>query len=281
MMDKSFWLEIRENKYTIPEGKTVGELTEELFSFIGSADPELRDIIGYETFANWLDQQKYTVEQIRSYVPRLSINLQHGIGEQGTDTVFTRSFSVLFLAEIVYADNKDPFLEREDVHSIFNKGLAYLEAEHDLRGYITEKGWAHALAHTADLLFVLASNRFMAREELEQIFNAISKKLTEPTEWVHQHNEDDRLAQAVLGAIQRKLLDDFFYKQWLNSFLFSEGIKRPWKGSFENPHMHHAYFNSRNFLRSLQLNVIEKQKLASRDFLLAEIGSTLKEFKQF
>lgn len=280
-MDKSFWFEIRENKYAIPEGSSAAELTEELFSYTGSTDPDLRDTVGYETFANWLDQKKYSVEQVRSYIPRLSINLQHELGEQGTDSVFMRSFSVLFLAEIIYVDNKDPFLEREDINSIFTKGLAYLEAEQDLRGYVPEKGWAHALAHTADLFFVLAGNRFIARAELEQILNAISGKLTQPTEWIHQHNEDDRLVRAVLGVVQRKLLDDLSYKQWLNSFIFSDGVKRPWKGSFENQSIHHAYFNTRNFLRSLHLNLVEKQKLANRSFLLAEIENTLKELKQF
>lgn len=280
-MEKQFWFDIRDNQYAIPDGFTVAELTEELFSYIGSTDPELRDSIGYETFANWLDQDKYTLEQIRPYIPRLAINLQHGIGERDTDSVFTRTFSVLFLAEIIHHDNKDPFLEKDDVHSILTKGLTYLKEERDPRGYVPEKGWAHPLAHTADLLYVLASNRFIARAELEQILNAITEKLTEPIDWAYPYGEDDRLVQAVLGAVQRKLLDEFFYKQWLNSFIFSEGKRRSWKGSFANQTVHNAYFNSRNFLRSLYLKILEKPKLASRDFLLTEITSTLQELKQF
>ncbi len=280
-MDKQFWFDIRDNKYAIPEGYSVPQLTEELFTYIGSLDPELRDTIAYETFANWLDQDKYTLEQIRPYIPRLVINLQNGLGERDNDSVFMRSFSILFLAEIIYHDNQDPFLERDDVQSILAKGLAYLKDEQDPRGYVLEKGWAHALAHTADLLYVLSSNRFIARAELEQILNAIIEKLTEPIDWVYPYGEDDRLVQAVLGAVQRKLLDEFFYKQWLKSFIFSKGKKRSWKGSFANQPIHNAYFNSRNFLRSLQLRILEKGKLASRDFLLSEITSTLQELKQF
>lgn len=280
-MDKQFWFDIRDNKYALPEGYSLSELTEELFSYIGSTDPELRDAVAYETFANWLDQDQYTLEMIRPYIPRLVINLQNGLGEQESDTVFTRAFSILFLAEIIHHDNQDPFLEKDDVQSILAKGLAYLRDEQDQRGYVPEKGWAHALAHTADLLYVLASNRFIARAELEQILNAIVEKLTTPTDWAHPYGEDDRLVQAVLGAIQRKLLDEFFYKQWLNSFIFSEGRKRPWKGSFANPAMHNAWFNSRNFLRSFHLRIIEKGKLASRDFLLTEVANTLQELKQF
>jgi hypothetical protein len=280
-MDKQFWFDIRDNKYALPKGYSIMELTEELFSYIGSTDPELRDAVAYETFANWLDQDKYTLEMIRPLIPRLVINLQNGLGERDSDTVFMRAFSILFLAEIIHHDNQDPFLEKDDVQSILAKGLGYLKDERDPRGHIAEKGWAHALAHTADLLYVLSSNRFIARAELEQILNAITEKLTEPIDWVYPYGEDDRLVQAVLGAIQRKLLDEFFYKQWLNSFIFSEGKRRPWKGSFANQPLHNAWFNSRNFLRSLQLKVIEKGKLASRDFLLTEVASTLQELKQF
>jgi hypothetical protein len=280
-MDKEFWFAIRDNEYAVPEGHTVADLTEELFSFIGSVDPQLRDEVAYETFANWLDKDQYTLDMVRPYIPRLAINLQEGIGERDTDSIFLRAFSVLFLAEIIHHDNKDPFLEKDDVHSILAKGLAYLKDEKDPRGYVPEKGWAHPLAHTADLLYVLASNRFIARAELELILNAITEKVTEPIDWVYAYNEDDRLVQAVLGAVQRKLLDEFFYKQWLNSFLFSEGRRRAWKGSFADSTLHHAYFNTRNFLRSLHLRVLEKPKLASRDFLLVEIASTLQELKQF
>ncbi|MCC7117279.1 MAG: DUF2785 domain-containing protein [Anaerolineales bacterium] len=280
-MDKQFWFDLRDNDYKIPEGYSLADLTEELFSYIPSADPELRDGIAYETFANWLDKDQYTLEQIRPYIPRLAINLQSGIGERDTDTIFGRAFSILFLAEIIYHDNKDPFLEKDDAQSILAKGLAYLNEERDPRGYIAEKGWAHALAHTADLLFVLSSNRFMARAELEQILTAITEKLTAPSDSIYAFGEDDRLVQAVLGAVQRKLLDEFFYKEWLKGFLFSEGRRRAWKGSFANPEMHHAYFNSRNFLRSLHLKILEKPKLASRDFLLSEIANTLNELKQF
>ena len=280
-MDKKFWTDIRNDGYEAPEGFIIAELTEELLSYVGSIDPELRDEIGYETFAHWLDKDQYTPEQIRGYITRLAINLESGLGETDSDTVFLRSFSILFLAEIVHHDNQDPFLEKEEVHSILNKAFMYLNEEHDPRGYVEGKGWAHSLAHTADLLFVLAGNRFLARAELEQILNAITEKLASPSDWVYAYGEDDRLVQSILGCIQRRLLDEFFYKQWLNSFIFMDGVRRPWKGSYGKASIHNAYFNTRNFLRSLHLRILQKEKLASRDFLLAEVVNTLQELREF
>ena len=120
-MDKQFWADLRENNYETPEGHTLAELTEELFSYIGSLDPELRDGIGYETFANWLEKNKYTPEQLSGYIMRLILNLQEGLGERDTDSIFTRSFSVLFLAEIVHNDNKRGLLEKDIVLNLLAK----------------------------------------------------------------------------------------------------------------------------------------------------------------
>jgi hypothetical protein len=280
-MDKASWYEIRENKYAIPAGEEIGALTEELISYIDSPDPELRDAIGYETFANWLDQDRYSPEIIRTYIPRLAVNLQSGLGERDTDSVFTRAFSALYLAEIIHHDNQDPFLEKEEVHSIFAKALTYLAEERDPRGYVTGKGWAHALAHTADLLSVLASNRYLARTELEQLLGAITEKVTQPTDWVYIHDEDDRLVRAAIAAHLRKIMDEFFLKQWLNSFLYADGRKRAWKNSFQDPAAHNAYANTRNFLRSLHLRAAQSERLFARDFLLQELRTTMEELRQY
>ena len=278
-MDKQFWLDVRENKYAVPEGYTAGDLTGELFSYIESLDPELRDDIGYETFSSWLEKRLYSPEQIRSFVPQLAINLQNGIGERDTDTVFARAFSVLFLAEIIHNDNKRIYLQQDEVFSIYTKTLSYLQEERDPRGYVPEKGWAHALAHTADLLFVLASNRFLTRVELEQMLDALADKVTEPVDWIYHHNEDDRLVRVVIAAHQRQLLDEFFFQTWLKSFLSTK--EHPWKGSFQSQPLQSAYFNTRNFLRSLYMRVIQAEKLFNRDWLAAEIAHTLAGLKQF
>ena len=110
-MDKLFWKTIQENKYAIPIGHTPTSLTAELFSYLGSTDAELRDQIAYETFANFLQRDYFSLEEIEIYIANLLANLDIGIGEVESDSVFLRSFSALFLAEIVHNDNKAPRLE--------------------------------------------------------------------------------------------------------------------------------------------------------------------------
>ena len=118
MMDKEFWANLAGNKYEIPDGHTLKELTEEIFSYIGSTDPELRDDIGYIVYANWLKMGLYSQVDIENHITELLANLEKGIGEKETDSVFLRTFSVLFLAEIVHNDNKVPALDKSIIDEI-------------------------------------------------------------------------------------------------------------------------------------------------------------------
>ena len=103
-MDKPFWIAIKEHDFELPAGHSLQALTEELFDYLGSTDPELRDTIGLEAFYHWLDQGLYTPAEVRALIPRLSANLNQGVGETGSDSVFRRSFSALWLALIVEQD---------------------------------------------------------------------------------------------------------------------------------------------------------------------------------
>ena len=56
-------------------------------------------------------------------------NLNKGLGENGTDTIFLRTFSALILAELIHCDNKQPYLTQNEVLDVLEKALTYLLAE--------------------------------------------------------------------------------------------------------------------------------------------------------
>ena len=107
------------------EGYTLANLTDLLFSYLGSTDPELRDDIAYIVYANWLKREMYSREELKSHVEKLLSNIDKGIGETDLDTVFLRAFSILLLAEIVHNDNKKPIMEKDQIEEILGKGLWY------------------------------------------------------------------------------------------------------------------------------------------------------------
>ena len=254
-MDKEFWADVYKNKYEIPEGHTPAELTRELFSYLGSTDPELRDEIGYTIFANWLKQQRYSIEEIRGYIKELLANLHIGIGETESDKVFLRTFSILFLAEIVHNDNKKGFLDKADINLILEQSLWYVTTEKDPRGYIPVKGWAHALAHTADLLLVLGKNKHLEEKDLLKILNIISEKIIHSIDYLYIHGEDERLAGAVSQTLHRDLISFEKVEVWAKSF-----TEHDWKGAYTDEEQNRAFQNTRNLLRSIYLELTTNEE---------------------
>jgi len=274
-MDKQFWLSVKESKFAFPEGHDLNALTDELFSYIPSLDPELRDEIGYEVFANWIETEPYSAKQLRDCLARLLENLQIGLGERESDSVFGRAFSILFLAEVIHRDNQNPYLEAREVNEALNCVLAYLAAENDPRGYIPIKGWAHALAHTSDALMVFARNPHLDSTGLEHILTAMSEKMRSATSWVYTHGEDDRLARAAVTAFARETLTIDQIKRWIN------GLSTDWKGAWMDEGQSRAYFNTRNLLRAVHLQILAEKDLPRREELVAlalEFASSMRPY---
>lgn len=278
MIDKAFWGSISDNDYKIPDGHPLKELTKTLFGYLGSIDPELRDEIAYIMYANFLKRELYSKEEIRSHVTELFSNLENGIGETESDSVFLRAFSVLFLAEIVHNDNKKPFFEKDEIRTILDKGLWYLNAENDQRGHVPVKGWAHALAHTADLMLVLGRNRHTRKADLERILRGIANKLIRSTNWVYIHGEDERLTNAVMAILARDLVSEGFLKEWLK--LLTEPEKS-WKGAYENEEQARAFHNVRNFLRSLSEGIRNAVDLPHKEQTQAIVFDVLDHLKPY
>ena len=277
-MDKEFWAILAKNDYTIPAGHTLDELRQTLFGYLSSTDPELRDDIAYIVYANWLKREMFTKAEVSAHVDELLANLDKGIGETESDSVFLRTFSVLLLAEIVHNDNKKPLFEKDQIQSILAKGLWYLDAEKDPRGHTSVKGWAHALAHTADLMLVLGKNRQTEKGDLEKILQGIANKLVHSTNWVYIHGEDDRLANAVTIILLRNLVSTDFLGTWLKSFTEPE---RSWDGAYTDAGQSKAFYNSRNFLRSLSETIRTTEEMPQKETIAKLVYDALDNLKPY
>jgi hypothetical protein len=231
-MDKSFWKSIQANDYAIPNGFTAALLTPELLSYLGSPDPELREPIA-----------------------KLGGNLSLGIREDGNDSIFLRSYSALLLAEMVNYDNKHPYLGEAEVRMLRLQALAYLGAEQDERGYIPGKGWAHACAHTADWLTVLARSRHIGAADLERILKGISAKTLAISNPVHIHDEDEWLVNTVSEVLKREMLTEECLSTWLDSLTHPASFI--WEEAFLTEGGGHAYHNVKCFVRSLYLRLLK------------------------
>jgi Protein of unknown function (DUF2785) len=220
-MDRKFWRGVLEAEGAFPEnlagGPDLEALTHELLGYLSSSDPELRDEFGFSILGNWIYvRHVYNPERLRSMISSLNVGLRVGLGESGTPTVFGRSFSALILSVITDYDLEHSFLTAAELSELLKSIVGYFHLERDWRGYVTDHGWAHSVAHTADVLSNLAKNPNIDAVGLERILNAIASKLTTVDSPVLAHHEASRLAVAAHNVIARGLLKPSLLHTWLD-----------------------------------------------------------------
>lgn len=226
-MDREFWRGVLEAEGKFPEnllggqnpdGQALEQLTDELLGFLCSSDPELRDEFGFSILGNWIYvRHLYSPDRLRKLISSLTASLQVGLGETQTPTVFGRSFSVLILSVITDYDLEHSFLTSEELSELLKDILNYFHHEQDWRGFVTGQGWAHSVAHTADVLANLAKNPNLDAANLERILYAIATKLTTVGSPVLAHHESSRLAVAAHNIIARGLLAPKTLHAWLDN----------------------------------------------------------------
>jgi hypothetical protein len=248
--DRAFWRAIVANDFAVPKNETPAALVAELSEYLGSPDPELRDVFGYEIPAAWIFRDKLLAPpDLRSLLARWSANLRAGIGERGTDSVLRRSFSAVDLSILAALDNERPFLSAAEFQALLEAALSYLASERDLRGYDREIGWVHATAHTADLLKFLARSRHLRPADQARILQAVDTRLTGAGE-VFSYGEDERLARVVFALVRRSDIERTAFEAWVGS---AQAPNRDlWKASPRiDPQLYAAVQNLKNLRKSL------------------------------
>jgi hypothetical protein len=242
-------IKIKENNYVINDSVNVFEMALDMLQHIGSTDSEFRDRLIYSTLSKWTISVAFTSEQMHELL-RISLDEAHlfyKIGERDTDSVFTRTFSVLIIPLALYLDNSIKFLSKEEIIDIKEKVIKYLELENDVRGFVEGKGWAHSTAHAADALEDIARSEYINHDELLEILDVIKMKIC-ISNYTYINEEDERMVIAAMSVFNRRLLEDEEVIKWIKSF-----------GSIEKT-VQHLIVNTKHFLRSLYFKTLYQKK---------------------
>jgi hypothetical protein len=186
----------------------------EIADLAASTDPSLRDSCGYETLAAWIYRDNLvTGEQLEALRRKLLPAMTSHIGESQNDTVFRRSFSALYMSILAAQDLRKPFLAAAGFKETLDTALRCYAEEKDLRGYVPVKGWAHATAHVADLLKLLARSSHLSAEDQKRIVDGVSQRCR-TAHVVFTWGEDARMAAALLSIVDRKDFDASSFESW-------------------------------------------------------------------
>ncbi|CAM3263207.1 DUF2785 domain-containing protein [Paenibacillus sp. FSL F4-0087] len=238
---------VKENDYQTP--LDTFQLIQEMMVNIGSLDAQLRDDLIYTTLSNWIPDNTLTVNELEQLLSVVLDNkhLLFRLGETNTDSVFTRSFSMLVIPLLFMRHKESPFLSKEHIHQIKEIVFYNVHKERDYRGYDEEKGWAHAIAHAADALDELAQCSELDKNDLLTILDLVYEKMT-ITDRVYSDGEDERMVKSIISVLNRKILSQTYVEQWIQRF-----------GDVEkNPEFLPAFRqknNIKNFLKSLYFRI--------------------------
>lgn len=262
--------EIKKNNYKAPLDIEPFKLALAMMENIGSTDAELRDKLIYSTFCYWIDGNVFAEEQLEELLD-ISLDDRHlfyKIGENGEDSVFARTFSILIAALSIYAHRKHKFISEDKLKSVTEKAIRYMAEEKDLRGYVRDKGWAHSTAHGADALDELVQCSTISQEEVIKILEVIKAKVC-VNEYAYISEEDERMAVPVVNVIKQNLLEESWIINWIKDF---RNIKEIGK----YPEDENITVNVKHFLRSLYFQLIDESNSTK---VIETIKETLSQIK--
>lgn len=238
---------LSQNDFQPADEGEVEALVPELLRCIGTTDPVLRDNLIYVAFCAWiLKQQRFSAGELRMLVHTAldDHHIFHGIGEIGSDSVFTRTFSMLLIPLLLIRHRSQPFLPADDILQVKESLLRYFREEKDQRGYVEEKGWAHSTAHAADALDDLAQCSELGKTDLAEILEALRPRICRE-DAVYQYGEEERMATPTLAVLRRGLLTTEELSLWIQAL----------GGAEKTIEQHHNQLivrsNVKNFLQSL------------------------------
>lgn len=251
-MQRTYWEQVAASGLAVPQDRPLGDLTAELTRMLGDTDPERRDGTAYPTLATWVARGVYD-DLLPGLGDGMAAGLGVGLGERETDSVFRRSFSALILGECIARDNQRPLVAGSKVLEWGDRLATWLLRERDLRGFVPGKGWAHAVAHGADGLAVLARSPHVAANELTVVLDVIADRVLLPVDAVFGADEHDRLAAATMAVLRRGIVSLRVLEPWIARLAAAAQPADHQPADRRDPRLDSG--NAQAFLRSLYLQL--------------------------
>jgi hypothetical protein len=163
------------------------------------------------------------------------------------------------LALILEKDRNGQFLKKDSVIRSIDASLHYLFDEKDLRGYVKDKGWAHSIAHGADLLSEAIKHPYFSMDNATRCLEVIMCCLfkVSPEGFPYVDDEGERLIYPILSLMEKGIQEDELV-DWVTKV---EGDLRELKANETNSlHYFRVRTNVTNFLRGLYFRLSFKQR---------------------
>lgn len=242
----------------------------DLLNSLRQTDPAIRDKGAFFFISDGLQNNVFKPNQLLLMVRYLlqdNVLFNH-ITEMENDGVFFRSFSIFILSMLHYANRKGSvhFISEEVEETLLLNFATYIALEHDTRGFVGEKGWAHAFMHIGNLLDELAHDDKLPRADKIFLLTILVEKLKRlDTPLIMGEN------RRLIGFITELVNTNDLYAQYFLKQLkqWRQEMTRQMQPDSESD-WHHLY-NQQRFLQGLLM----------RENLPQEILNYLNESRNF
>ncbi|MGG2014995.1 DUF2785 domain-containing protein [Bacillus sp. S10(2024)] len=264
---------IAEDNYHLNSAEEAMSFARLMLQYIGDTDPILRDDLIYSTFYQWIcEKQYFSNEELNEIVDTL-IDEKHlffHIGNEGDDTVFTRTFSALLMEVFLYWNRNNTYLSMDKFIKIKDSIIRYYNEEKDLRGYLDVKGWAHGAAHGADAMCELVHSKESDENTRLKVLDSLQRVLSNG-KYILSNEEDERMTRVVFLIAVKALLPKESICQWI------EGLEKGISSEYSRE-QYIARINTKNFIRCLYFSLMHQQDTKDITDLLFETEEKLNKF---
>jgi len=216
VMSTGYWDQVQAADFEVPADRPLDDLTAELTTMLGSTRPEVRDGTAFPALATWIDRGVYD-DLLVGLGDGMVAGLSVGLGESGTDSVFRRSFSALIVGCCIERDNAEHLLPVDKILDWGDRLAVWFLTEADTRGWVPDKGWAHAIAHGADAIGALGESPHLGAAEHEALLDVLAERLVlQPADVPLVAGEPDRMAAAAMQILRRDTLGTDVLEPWVH-----------------------------------------------------------------
>jgi len=263
---------LRQDRNAFPEHQNKEDFIRLLLQNIGVSDSEIRDGLVYPVLASMIYYDDLSKDLLDEIVETLlsDRNLFFDLDNKIPDSVLTRSFSILQLVIVLIRHRENNFLSGSQVRNIYQTFMGYFTRETDYRGYVEEIGWAHSVAHSADLFQQLFLCEELTETEFLEMLEVIQQRFMEQKS-VFICDEGERMVSALMDGFSRHVLSNKIIIEWIHKFADYE---KP--DSF--PEKYYIRANIESLLRSLYFRLEDVPEM--EDIALA-IKAVLKEISPY
>lgn len=251
---KHLLMRLKENADGAIQPFLTDKLLGRMLAVIGSSDGELRDRLIYSSLVRWVEHGLLSLGQLEQLLA-ISLDDQHlfcRIGEGEGDAVFTRTFSALAACLVVDKDRERPALPVGLIRSAIAFAPQYLCREQDIRGFIPDKGWAHAIARGADLAAAAIRHPYYSATAQRDYLLALEACLLNKT-GIYGHDEEERLL-AIMDALLAQGMKDEALEEWVSRIAHQLNTKEEVAG--RSLAYQHARTRTRHFMQGLYFRLI-------------------------